>query len=297
MASEQYQQVMAMIEAMPSFEDLTLEQQREAAEGFGLLTGPVDDLIAAPVSAGGVPAEWVSVPESASDRVLLYVHGGGYVIGSIAAYRNFAAHLARAAGCRVLNVDYRLAPEHRFPAAVDDSVAAYRWLLTQGVTPSQIAIAGDSAGGGLTLATLLRLRDEGGPLPAGAVPLSPWTDLEGTGETLTTNAATDPLVQMDGLKLMADSYLQGADPRHPHASPLHADYTGLPPLLIQVGDAETLLDDSRRVAKLARGAGVDVTLQVFPEMGHVFQMCAGNVPESDDAVAKIGKWLRALWHS
>jgi acetyl esterase/lipase len=175
---------------------------------------------------------------------------------------------------------------------VNDSVAAYEWLLGQGYAPENIAIAGDSAGGGLTIATLLALRDRGLPLPATAVPLSPWVDLEGTGDTMKTHRDRDLLVNEVGLKAMADLFLAGGDAHDPLAAPLHADLRGLPPLYIQVGDDETLLDDSRRIAAKATAAGVDVRVDVFPEMQHVFQMGAGNMPEADDAVARIGTYLR-----
>jgi epsilon-lactone hydrolase len=201
-------------------------------------------------------------------------------------------HIAKAAGIRALNVDYRLAPEHPHPAAVEDSVTAYRWLLDQALRPEHLAIAGDSAGGGLTIATLVALRDRGLPLPAAAVPISPWVDLEGTGATMATKADVDLLVSAEVIKSMADSFLAGQDARDPLAAPLHAELSGLPPMYIQVGDDETLLDDSRRIAERARGAGVDVRLDVFPEMQHVFQMTAGNVPEADDAIARIGAYLR-----
>jgi monoterpene epsilon-lactone hydrolase len=213
--------------------------------------------------------------------------------GSLASYRKLTGHLARAIGCRVLSVDYRLAPEHPHPGPVDDSVAAYQWLLAEGYRPEHLAISGDSAGGGLTLATLVKLRDDGIPQPAAAVPLSPWADLEGVGDTMTTNADKDLIVQRAGLLGMAGMFRAGADVRDPLVSPIYADYRGICPLYIQVGSDETLLDDARRVAASAEKAGVDVTLEVFPEMQHVFQMAAGNMPEADDAVAKIGAWLRA----
>jgi acetyl esterase/lipase len=270
----------------------TLAEQREAMESFGqAATEPVGVTVEL-VDAGGVPAMWVLPDGGANDRVIQYVHGGGYVIGSMLQYRRFCGHLAKAAGCRVLNVDYRLAPEHPHPAAVEDSTAAYRWLLSQGFAPEHLAIAGDSAGGGLTMATLLALRDGGDPLPAAAAPISPWVDLEGLGESMTTNAELDLVVGLEGLKGMAAHYLADVDPRDPLAAPLHADLTGLPPLYIQVGGHETLLDDSRRLADKARAAGVEVELEVFPEMQHVFQISCGNVPEATEAVDKIGRWLR-----
>jgi acetyl esterase/lipase len=292
-ASPQYQQIVEIIRSMPALESGTLEELRAMADGFGAMTAPVEGTRAEPVVAGGVPSEWVWVEGTDPDHVVFYVHGGGYVIGSIDAYRNLAAHISRATGCRVLNVDYRLAPEHPHPAAVTDATAAYRWLLGQGVDPAHVVISGDSAGGGLTLATALALRDAGDPLPAALVPISPWVDLEGTGESMTSRADVDPLVQAEGLKMMAEHFLAGGDPHDPLAAPLHADPTGLPPILIQVGDYETLLDDAVRFADLARAAGVDVTLEVAPEMMHVYQMTAGNTPEADEAISHIGAFVRS----
>jgi len=229
----------------------------------------------------------------AGDRVLLYFHGGGYQIGSPATLRRMVALLAADAQARVLSVDYRLAPEHPFPAAVDDAVAAYRWLLGGGTDPATVALAGDSSGGGLALATLVALRDAGEPMPAAAFAISPWTDLALTGESLRTRAAAEMMVRPDGMPETAALYLAGADPRHPHASPLYADLRGLPPLLIHVGDAEVVLDDSTRFAARAREAGVDVTLEVWDEMPHVWHAFAGLLPEADQAIARAGRWLRA----
>lgn len=245
------------------------------------------------IDAGGVPGIWADADGGALNRAILYLHGGGYVMGDAQAYRYFTGHLARAAGCRVLSVDYRLAPEHPHPAAVQDAVRAYRWLLQQGWEPAHLAIAGDSAGGGLSLATLLALRDQGMPLPAAGLALSPWTDLEATGTTMTSNAPHDVMIQRPALLALAGLFLNGHDPREPHASPLHGDFTGLPPLYIQVGGQETLLDDSRRVADSARKAGVAVTLEIFPHMQHVFQAGVGTVPEADDAMRRIGTYLRS----
>jgi epsilon-lactone hydrolase len=230
----------------------------------------------------------------ADDRVLLYLHGGAYQIGSPATLRHLVALISDAARTRVLSVDYRLAPEHPFPAAVDDTLTAYRWLLANGTDPARIAIAGDSAGGGLTLAALVALRDAGVPLPAAAVAMSPWTDLALTGESLRTRAEADFMLQPAGMRETADTYLAGEDPHHPYASPLYADLRGLPPLLIHVGDAEVILDDSTRFAARARDAGVDVTLEVWDEMPHVWHAFAGLLPEADQAVARIGSWLRDL---
>jgi acetyl esterase/lipase len=223
---------------------------------------------------------------------VLYLHGGAYVIGGVHTHRGLTGGVSRSSGARVLSVDYRLAPEHPYPAAVEDAVAAYGFLLEQGIRPEAIAIAGDSAGGGLTVATLLALREAGEPLPAAGVLISPWLDLSLSGETLKTKAAEDPLVTQDLLARTAEAYLAGADPTTPTASPLFADLAGLPPLLVQVGSAETLLDDSRRFAERAVAAGVDVTLEVWDEMIHVWHAFAGLLPEADQAVGGIGEYLR-----
>jgi acetyl esterase/lipase len=215
----------------------------------------------------------------------------GYVIGSINTHRDLASRLSLAAAARVLLIDYRLAPEHPFPAAVDDATAAYRWLLSSGADPSHMVIAGDSAGGGLTVATLVALRDAGTPLPAAGVCLSPWVDLECSGESMTTKAAADPMVRRDGLMKMAEWYLAGQPPRTPLAAPLYADLSGLPPLLIQVGTAEVLLDDSTRLAERARKAGVTVTLEPWEDMIHVWQAFAALLPEGRQAIDRIGEFI------
>jgi acetyl esterase/lipase len=296
MASPQAEAIKAALKEFaeqldPSVE-LSLEEERAAAEGFAALCGDPDGVTWTEVDAGGVPAIWADPAGGATDRVLLYVHGGGYVIGSAEVYKKLTGHLANACGFRVLSVDYRLAPEHPHPAPVTDSTTAYRWLLEQGIEPGHIAVSGDSAGGGLTLATVLKLRDDGDPLPAAAVPISPWTDMEGLGDSMKSNADVDLIVSEVVLKNMADRFLAGQDARDPLAAPLYADYTGICPLYFQVGGDETLLDDTTRTAEKARAAGVDVEVEVFPEMQHVFQMAAGNMPEADDAVAKIGAYLR-----
>jgi acetyl esterase/lipase len=245
-----------------------------------------------PVDGVGVPAEWLEGPGADRERVLLYLHGGGYVIGSIATHRGLASRIARAAGIRALIIDYRLAPEHPFPAAVDDATAAYRFLLDQGIVPERIAIGGDSAGGGLTFATLVALREGRTPLPAAAIALSPWVDLEGTGETMKTKAEVDPLTDSEGLRKMARLYLNGADPRTPTASPLHADLSELPPTYVQVGTAEILLDDAIRIAERAYQEGVAIELEPFEDLIHVFQAFAPFVPEALDAIEKLGAFVK-----
>lgn len=288
------QQFRAMREAFdPEGPPPTLEEMRASMDAFAEIATLPEGVTWEPVDAGGVPAIWAIPTDGAPDRVLLYVHGGGYVMGTAKLYERFTGHLANVVGCRVLNVDYRLAPEHPHPAAVDDAVAAYTWLLDQGIASEHVAVSGDSAGGGLAMATLIKIRDEGRPSPAAAVPISPWIDLEGTGASMTGNADRDLLVGLEGLTGMSAMFLgEHGDAKDPYAAPLYAELHDLPPLLIQVGEDETLLDDSIRLAERAEFAGVDVTLEVFPEMQHVFQVCCGTMPESTAAVAKIGDWLR-----
>jgi len=251
------------------------------------------DVKCEPLNAGGLSAEWIAGPGAQSDRVILYLHGGGYVTGSIKTHRAMVARIARASKGRALLIDYRLAPENPFPAAVDDATAAYRWLLAEGCAPSKIVIAGDSAGGGLALAALAALRDAHDPMPAAAVAISPWTDLEGTGDSVKTKAAKDPMVQGSDLVPMAKMYFGTHDPKNPLLSPLHADYRGFPPLLIQVGEAEILLDDSTRVAERAKAAGVKVELEIWDDMVHVWHVFAKLLPEGQQAIDKIGTFVIA----
>ncbi|HEY2386951.1 MAG TPA: alpha/beta hydrolase [Candidatus Binatia bacterium] len=243
----------------------------------------------------GVPAEWIRAGAGggASDAALLYLHGGGYAIGSINTHRALVAELARAARVPALAIDYRLAPESPFPAAVEDATAAYRWLLARGIAPSRLSIAGDSAGGGLTIATLVALRDAGVPLPAAAVCFSPWIDLEGLGQSMSERASRDPLIQKERMLAFAAAYLGGKDPRTPLAAPLYADLTGLPPLLVQVGEEETLYDDAVRLVERARKSGVDVTLEAWAEMIHVWQLFAPVLPEGREALSAAGRFIGA----
>jgi len=295
MASPQLATLIQMMRSRPPAPaDATPAQMREGFEALAAMMPTPPDVRRETVSAGGVPAEWVTAPGAADERVILYLHGGGYVIGSINTHREMVSRLSRASGARGLVIDYRLAPEHPHPAAVDDALAAYRWLLEQGAEPRRVVVAGDSAGGGLTVATLVAIRDAGLPLPAGGAPLSPWVDLEGVGESMTTRAAEDPIVQREPLLEMAALYLAGAHARTPLAAPLHADLRGLPPLLIQVGTAETLLDDAARLAEKARAAGVDVTYEPWEEMIHVWQLFAPMLPEGQQAIERIGEWTRKV---
>ena len=299
MASEQAQMMRSLLAAMREanagrqLDDLSVEDMRAGAEqGMAMMGVMPDGVTVSDTTAGGRPALWIVPDGVPSDRVLLYLHGGAYVLLSPQSHVKLTAGIAKAAGVRALSLDYRLAPEHPHPAAVTDAVAAYRWLLDQGFAPEAIAISGDSAGGGLTLAPLLALREQGLPQPAAAVPLSPWTDLEGTGESMTSNAERDLMIQAAPLRHSAGLFVGDGDVRDPLAAPVHADFTAVAPLYSQVGGDETLLDDSTRVAVKAAHAGCDVRLDVFPEMQHVFQAALGMLPEADDAVARIGAYLR-----
>jgi len=291
-ASQQLQIIVEMLRSSPDPVGLSIEDQRAAFEGLTWWFKPAEDVRCEPVDAGGVPAEWITTPEAVGELLIYYLHGGAYTKGSINTHRELVSRLSRAARARALAIDYRLAPENPFPAAVEDSTRAYRWLVSTGVEPARLVIAGDSAGGGLTLATLVALRDAGDPLPAAAVCLSPWVDLEGLGESMTTKAEADPMLRPESLLQSAKAYLGDAHPHTPLAAPLYADLKGLPPLLLQVGTAETLLDDSTRLAERARAAGVDVTFEVWDDMIHVWQFCAAVLPEGQQAIDRIGEFVR-----
>jgi acetyl esterase/lipase len=244
------------------------------------------------INAGGVSADRVITRASRPNRHVLYLHGGAYRLGAPSTYRHFTWRIASAAQAQVLVIDYRLAPEHPFPAALEDAVSYYCWLLAEGADPRQIAVIGDSAGGGLALALLLKLRDSGLPLPAAAVVLSPWTDLALTGASLTLNAKFDAMVHAEDVPKFAADYLAGADPRHPYASPLYGDPTGLPPTLIQVGSEEILRDDAVRMAETMQRARCQAELQIWPRMPHVWHLFAPILPEAREAIAEISKFLQ-----
>jgi acetyl esterase/lipase len=243
-----------------------------------------------PIDAGGVSAEWFSQPTSHPDRVLLYFHGGGYSTGSINSHRDFLARLCIASGMRVLAADYRLAPEHPFPSQLEDAHRVYDWLLDrESIAPGRIVLGGESAGGGLTLATLVSLRDRGLPLPAAAVLISGWFDLKSRSPSMQTNSHYDFVTRL-GIRAMANRYAPPSEHSNPLASPVYADLHGLPPLLIQVGAAETLLDDSLRVAESARKAGVEVSLEVWPDMIHAWHVFAPMLEEGRRAIDRIGEF-------
>lgn len=276
----------------PVPENPTVEEMRLGFEMLGKYLPVPDDAGVQPLTVAGRPAEWVRAPDADDGRAVLYLHGGGYVIGSLNTHRRLAYDVSAASGASVLLLDYRLAPEHPFPAAVEDAVGAYAWLLDQGLPAARLAVAGDSAGGGLTVAMLLAARDRGLPLPAAGWCISPWTDLEGIGDSMTTKAAEDPMVRKDGLLRLAKAYLGEADPRTPLAAPIYADLTGLPPLLLQVGTAETLLDDSRRLKAKAEAAGVEVVYEEADRMIHVWHLFAPMLSEGREAVVRGGAFLK-----
>ena len=268
---------------------MDLPHQREAGEHAEDLTSEPEGVrFEDAPELGGF---WAVPPAAPPAGAVLYLFGGGYVISAPRTRHKTAGHLARAAGARVLVPDYRLAPEHPFPAALDDAVGAYHWLLGHGEAPERTVVAGDSSAGGLAVATLLRLRDAGGPLPAGAVAISPWVDLAVTGDTMRTRAAADVCATPESLRRMAGQYLAGHDPRDPLASPLYGDLARLPPLLLLAGGDEVLLDDAVRLARATVEAGVDAELVLGGGMQHVYPLYVGAMPEADAAMEHIGAWI------
>jgi acetyl esterase/lipase len=265
---------------------------RRALDRFSHRLEMSEEVEVEPEEVRGLKAEWIVPYAAVEGKVFLYLHGGGYAFGSLQTHRALVAKIAISAGVSALLLDYRLAPEHPFPAAVEDAVSAYEWLLEEGYTPENIAIAGDSAGGGLTLAALLSIRDSGLPLPAAGVCLSPWTDLAMTGESIKRNAATDPILNEEQIRLVGGLYTGEHDPTHPLISPLYAKLEGLPPLLIQVSKAEMLLDDALRFAKRAEEAGVDVLLQQWPDVVHVWQFFWSYIPEAGKAIEMLGRYIK-----
>jgi len=244
------------------------------------------------LNINGLDCEWVFCDGVDSDRGLLYLHGGGYVFGDLDGHRDLAWRLSEASKMKVLMVAYRLAPENRFPTAVDDATACYRWLLDEGYNPGKIAIGGDSAGGGLTVATMVNLKNLGIALPAGAILLSPWVDLSGSGDSVDANAKADPMLSRLALDNFAELYVGSLDRKAPLASPLFADLSGLPAILVQVGSTEILLSDAERIVSKIKQAGGDAVLEVWPKMPHVFQVFAGRIPEGKVAINRLGEFLK-----
>lgn len=293
MTVSQLDSLITLLRSRPAPATQDVADSRARFEKMGAFLGGAPDAKCEKVDVDGVPAEWVSAADVDVGHAVLYLHGGGYAIGSLNTHRRLAFDISAASRARVLLLDYRLAPEHPFPAAVDDAATAWRWLLKQGFAANKLAIAGDSAGGGLTIATLVNLRDQKLGLPACAVAISPWVDLEGVGTSMTARSAQDPMVQKAGLTWMADMYLAGKDARAPLAAPLHADLKDLPPVLVQVGTAETLLDDATRIAERLHSAGGEVKLSVWPNMLHVFPLFAPILSEGRDGCLEIGQFIKA----
>jgi acetyl esterase/lipase len=268
-------------------------ERRRRIEEIGSIWPVADDIALEPVDVDGIRSEWSIAPASDPSHVLLFFHGGGYCSGSLVSHRRLVTEAGRAAKTRTLALGFRLAPEHPFPAALDDALTAWRWLSRQGIAARHIAVGGDSAGGGLTVALINRLRDAGEALPACAWLVSPWTDLTMSGSTLATKDAVDPIIHKPYLAELADAYVPaGMDKKDPRVSPLFADLHGLPPTLIQVGSAETLLDDSTRFAAAAGAAGVAVTLEIWPDMIHAWPMWNAHLEPGRRALAHAGAFIR-----
>jgi acetyl esterase/lipase len=294
MASPQLQTIIQMLRSRPLRDGMDYQTVRAGFEQLAAAMPVADGVTREKADANGVPGEWITGPGVSGGATICYIHGGGWTVGSVNTHARLVANISAACDAPAFSVEYRLAPEHRYPAGLDDCITAYKWLIEdQGVEPARLALMGDSAGGNLTLALLLRLRDQGLPLPAAAVCLSPATDLLATGESYRTRAEADPMLVASGVDIVRQAYCPDTDPKTPYVSPLYGDLAGLPPLLIQVGDAEILLDDARRFAKRAEETGVDVTLEVWDEMIHVFQFFAPMLPEGTEAIAGIGKFVKA----
>lgn len=290
-AAREIDKIVAYLRSLPPYSSMTVEECRAAYDKAEQAYPLPPDVKSEPLK--GLPGERLTPPGARTDAAILYLHGGGYAIGSTRSHRHMAADIGRAAGMSVTLPDYRLAPEHPHPAAVEDAVAAYRGLLQSGIAANRIVIGGDSAGGGLTVATMLAARQQGLPPPAAGVLLSPWLDLAGTGASLDSLKARDPLVSAEDLNRWAKAYAAGRDLRDPLISPLYADLKGLPPLLIHVGGDEVLLDDSLRFARAAITAGVEAHLEVWPRMIHVWPWFARRLTEGREAIERIGQYIKA----
>ena len=273
---------------------LTMRLFRSIFDEWHQATREPEDVTYREETVGGVPGIWGLPIGADTSQVLLYTHGGGFAVGSASSHRKLAAHVAKALGVTTFVLDYRRAPEHPHPAQVEDGVAAFTALTERGIAPADITTIGDSAGGNLAVAIALALREQGKPLPGRVIAFSPWLDMENSGETLVTNAATDALVTVPLLEGMIAGVLgEGRiDPRTPLANPLYADFTGFPKLYVNAGAVESLVDNATRLAEKAEAAGVDVTLSVAEGMQHVFPCLAGTAPEADDEIAAIAKWYR-----
>lgn len=274
--------------------DLTMRLLRSVFDEWHQPTREPEDVTYAEETIGGVPGIWCRPAEADASKVLLYAHGGGFAVGSASSHRKVAGHVAKALGATSFVLDYRRAPEHPYPASLEDTVSAFLALADRGTAPENITTIGDSAGGNLAVATALALKERGEPLPGSVIAFSPWLDMENSGETLVTNAATDALITVPLLEGMIAGVLgDQTSPKTPLANPLYADYSGFPRLYINAGTAEALLDNATRLAELARNAGVDVTLSVVDGQQHVFPFNAGRTRAADDEIARIAKWYGA----
>lgn len=292
--SDEMAMVMDLLWAAARNDEATVEERRVEMDLLAGASPLAEGTVVEPVDVNGVPGEWLRPPGSTEDGALLYLHGGGYVVGSVVSHRPLASKLAAATGVPALIIDYRMGPEDPFPAAVDDAVTAFHWLVARGLAPSRIAVAGDSAGGGLTLALLLALRGAGGPLPGAAACISPWTDLTMSSPSMDANTGGDPMLDRERLQWYADRYLpEGIDPREPLVSPRFADLAGLPPLVVHAADDEVLLDDARFVAEAVEAGGGTVEYRTWPGAFHVFHATAGMTPEADEAVTAMASFLKA----
>ena len=292
-SSPQLDHVIGIMKDIRSNRPVDIREAREVLDQAFSVYPPVSDVTIFEIDAGGVPCQWITAPGVPQDRLVIYLHGGAYATCSPTTHKDLISRLSLASGAAALGVDYRLAPENLFPAAVEDCLAAYNWALGHGCEPGNIVLAGDSAGGGLVVSVLLAARDSALPLPAGGVCFSPWVDLECTGDSMSVNDHLDAFIKYEGLFARAQSYLGEADPKHPWASALYADLHGLPPLLIHVGSAETLLDDSTRLAILAKDSGVDVSFKIWDDMVHVWQLFASVLPEGQQSIDESGEFIRS----
>lgn len=281
------------VAAMAENPEMSIEETRRMFEHWGDVTGEPRGVDYIEVTANGVSCMWAKPKGANESRALLCTHGGGYVVGSMYSHRKLFGHIAKAVGCPGLIVDYQCAPEHVHPAPVNDCVTAYEWLLQQGLKPEHIAFTGDSAGGALAITTALGARDRGLPMPAASMPISPWTDMEITGETVKTNEAKDHFVKRPVIEHMSGTFLgPDGNRKDPLATPLYADLSGMPPFYVQVGSYETLLDDSRNFVAKVKTAGGEIKFDIYPEMQHVFHFLAGTAPEADKAIADQAAWVK-----
>jgi len=292
-SSPQLDRVIGIMKNIRSNPPADIHEARAVLDQAFAVYPPASHVTIFEIDAGGVPCQWITAPGVPQDRLIIYLHGGAYATCSPTTHKDLISRLSLASGAAALGVDYRLAPEYLFPAAVEDCLAAYSWALGHGFEPKNIVLAGDSAGGGLVVSVLLAARDFALPLPAAGVCFSPWVDLQCTGESMSVNDDLDAFIKYEGLFARAQSYLGEADPKHPWASALYADLHGLPPLLIHVGSAETLLDDSTRLAILAKDSGVDVSFKIWDDMVHVWQLFASVLPEGQQSIDESGEFIRS----